>query len=179
MDRVSVVGSSGSGKTTVSRALASALGVPVLELDAVFHQPGWTPRPDPEFQDMVRSFVAGDRWVVDGNYSGHGMGDIVWPRADTIVWLDPPRRVVMRRVVIRTLRRVATREVLWNGNREPWSNLYSLDPAKNIITWAWTRFERMRDRYERMMADGTWSHAEVIRVRTGPEWRRLRARVGA
>lgn len=173
MRRVVVVGSSGSGKTTVAGELASRLGVPHLELDSVFHQPGWEPRPDPEFQEVVRGFVTGDRWVVDGNYTSHGTADVVWPRVDTIVWLDPPRRVVMRRVVGRTLRRVVTREELWNGNREPWTNLYSLDPQKNIVMWAWTRFDHVRQKYERMIGDGTWGHARVMRLRTAREVSRL------
>ena len=101
----------------VARALANRLGIPHLELDSIFHQPGWEPRSDDEFRAEAAAFVAGERWVVDGNYTSHGVTEIVWPRADTIVWLDPPRRVVMRRVVSRTLRRVVTREELWNGNR--------------------------------------------------------------
>lgn len=171
MLRVSVVGSAGSGKTTVARALAEHLGVPVLELDSVFWQEHWGKKPDPEFQADVRSFVAGEHWVVDGNYTSHGVADIVWPRADTIVWLDPSRPVVMRRVVGRTLRRVFTREELWHGNREPWTNLYSRDPYKNIIVWAWTRFDRVRERYERFSKDGTWAHARVVRLRSGRDVR--------
>jgi len=69
-------------------------------------------------------------------------------KADSLVWLDMPRRTVMRRVVVRTIRRVATREELWNGNREPCSNLYSKDPEKNLVVWAWTRYDHVRDKYE-------------------------------
>ena len=97
------------------------------------------------------------------------MREALWPRADTLVWLDLPKSVIMRRVVQRTIRRAITREVLWNGNREPWANLYSLDPEKNIIVWSWTRFDHVRAKYETCMIDGTWSHAEVHRLRTHSE----------
>ena len=179
MRRVSVIGSSGSGKTTTARALAERMGVPWLELDSVFHQPGWQPRPDPEFQADVESFVDGDGWVVDGNYTSHGVAQIVWPRADTIVWLDPRRAVVMGRVIRRTVRRVITREELWNGNREPLSNLYSRDPEENIIVWAWTRYDHVRRKYERMAGEGTWDHARVVRLRTGREVREFVASVAS
>lgn len=175
MERVAVIGSSGSGKTTMARALAERLDLPHLELDSVFHQPGWTPKPDHEFQAEVAAFAATDRWVIDGNYTSHGAVEIVWPRADTIVWMDPPRRVVMSRVIRRTMRRVATRQHLWNGNRESWSNLVQRDPEKNIILWAWTRFHTTRDRYDSRAVDGTWAHARVVRLCSRREAKRFLA----
>ena len=87
-------------------------------------------------------------------------------QADTVVWLDPSRLTVLRRVVPRTLRRVITREELWNGNREPWRNLYSPKPEDNVIVWAWTRHPHTRRRYEDMLIDGTWTHLRVVRLRT-------------
>ena len=89
MQRVSVVGVPGSGKSTVGRLLAQAIGAPFTELDSVFHRPGWT-HPDREkFRAEVAQVVAGERWVIDGNYSA--VQDLVWARADAVVWLDPPR----------------------------------------------------------------------------------------
>lgn len=150
----------------MARAVAESLGLPYLELDCVFHLQGWRPKDDEAFRAEVAAFVAGDRWVVDGNYTSHGVAQLVWPRADAIVWLDPPLRTVMRRVVSRTLRRVFTREELWNGNREPWTNLYSPNPEKNIILWAATRHAPTRRKYAEMLTDGTWGHLTVFRLRT-------------
>ena len=65
--RVSVVGTSGAGKSTLARALAGALDAEFLELDSVFHQPGWVPLPREEFRRRVAAAVAGERWVIDGN----------------------------------------------------------------------------------------------------------------
>lgn len=116
-------------------------------------------------------------WVVDGNYVSHGVQDLVWPKADTVVWLDHSRPVVMTRIVWRTLRRVLTREELWNGNREPWTNLYSSDPEKNIVLWAWTRHEAKQLKYERCEMDGTWAHLDVYRLRTPRQAERFLATV--
>ena len=65
-----------------------------------------TPLPLDVFRDQVTAAIAGDGWAVDGNYSV--LRDLIWDRADTVVWLDLPRPVVMRQVVARTLRRMAT-----------------------------------------------------------------------
>jgi adenylate kinase family enzyme len=165
--RISVVGNSGSGKTTVAAALAAALGVPHLELDSVFHQPGWVPLPEEEFRRRVAEFVAAGRWVTDGNYSA--VQDLIWARADTVVWLDPPRYRVMRQVIWRTLRRATLRVELWNGNRERWANVLRADPKESVIAWAWTRHHYTRQRYERAQADPANAHLAFIRLRTPGE----------
>jgi adenylate kinase family enzyme len=162
--RVSVVGNSGSGKTTLARAIAAGLGVPHLELDAVFHQPGWQPLETGLFRARVAEFVAADGWVVDGNYSA--VQDLVWQRADTVVWLDPPRRQVMRQLLGRTLRRMATRQELWNGNTEPWRNLTTLDPERSILAWAWTRHSTYAQRYRAAAQDPANAHLRFVRVPT-------------
>jgi hypothetical protein len=65
---VSVIGSTGAGKTTFGRELARRLNVPFVELDSIYHQANWTPLPDEDFRRAVAGRIAGDSWVVDGNY---------------------------------------------------------------------------------------------------------------
>jgi adenylate kinase family enzyme len=175
MQRVSVVGNSGSGKTTIAAELARLIGAPHLELDSVFHQPGWVPLPEPEFRTRVTELIAAPRWVVDGNYSA--VRDLVWSRADTVVWLDLPRWQVMRQVVGRTVRRAARRAELWNGNVEPWSNFLHLDPERSIIAWAWTRHHVYRDRYLRAMIGPEYAHLRFIRLSSADDVRALLAAV--
>ena len=155
MQRVSVVGVSGSGKTTVARALAARLGVPHVELDSIFHQPGWVGLDDVEFARRVTAATAGECWVVDGNYSR--IREIVWSRADTVVVLDLPRWRVMSQLLVRTLRRGWTGEELWNGNRENLANLIRRDPEANILLWSWTNHAKNRRRYRLAASDPRWS----------------------
>jgi adenylate kinase family enzyme len=164
---VSVVGNTGSGKSTVARALAASLGVANVELDALFHLPGWQQLPPDEFVAAVDSRTAGDGWVADGNYSD--TLDLVWSRADTVVWLDLPRRLVMRQVLGRTARRVARREELWNGNRERLRSVLNPDPHESIIRWAWTRHSIYAERFASRTADPRWEHLEVVRLRSRRE----------
>jgi len=167
VQRVSVVGNSGSGKTTLGAALGRALGVPHLELDSVFHQPNWEPLDRDEFRRRVGEFIAADCWVIDGNYSA--VRDLVWARADTVVWLDLPRSRVMRQLLWRTIRRGALRMELWNGNREQLSNLFKADPQESIVAWAWTRHRVYQDRYLAASRDPANAHLEFVRVRSPRE----------
>jgi adenylate kinase family enzyme len=162
--RISVVGISGSGKTTVAARLAAGLTVPHLELDGVFHQPGWQPLPLADFRAAVADFAAGDGWVIDGNY--RAVQDLVWARADTVVWLDPPRWRVMSQLAARTLGRMARRTELWNGNRESWAGLFRADPEQSILRWAWTRHGPTRDRYRRARADPANARLRFIHLTT-------------
>jgi adenylate kinase family enzyme len=167
MHRVSLVGVPGSGKTTVGRRLAASFGIPFVELDSIFHQPGWVELPVDDFRKRVTEALTAPAWVVDGNYSA--VRDLVWQRADTVVWLDLPRRRVMYRIILRTVRRALTREPLWNGNREALSNFYRLDPTKNIIRWTWVKYADNIERYGTAMQDPAYSHLTFVRLRSQHE----------
>jgi adenylate kinase family enzyme len=168
---VSVVGVSGSGKSTLGRELAARLAVPYAELDAIFHQPGWTPLPEEEFRRRVTAIVSGQGWVIDGNYSA--VRPLVWERADTVIWLDPPRRTVMRRIIWRTIRRAAGRTELWNGNRERWRNLFTWDEQESVISWAWHHYPIYRKRYAAAARDPRYAHLTFSRIATRADARQL------
>jgi adenylate kinase family enzyme len=114
-----VVGVSGNGKTTLSRELAARLGVRYIELDALFHLPGWQEENDETFRRKVETAIASDGWVVDGSYTGK-LGDFVLSRADTVVWLDQPLPLVIFRLTQRAIRDILTKRDLFNGNRQTW-----------------------------------------------------------
>ncbi len=144
--------------------MARALGAPHIELDGIFHQPGWTPLDDDAFLARVNEATEPTRWVVDGNYST--VRDLVWDKADTVVWFDLPYVTVMARTIRRTVRRTVTRQELWNGNREPWSNLWSFNPEKSIVAWAATRHGVYRRRYTAAEDDPRWAGLRFVRLRS-------------
>ncbi|MDX2394903.1 MULTISPECIES: adenylate kinase [unclassified Streptomyces] len=164
MERVIVAGISGSGKTTMATALAARLGLPRTELDGLYHGPQWVKRP--EFEDDVATFSAEPRWVCEEQYYST-LGGLLWTRADTLVWLDLPRRTVMWRVVRRSVLRVVTRRELWNGNRETLRE-FLFDP-EHPMRWAWTRHSVRRAAIgERLAAH---PHLAAIRLRSAREVR--------
>jgi adenylate kinase family enzyme len=127
-----VAGSSGSGKSTLARHLAAVLELRYVELDALHHGTNWTPRP--EFLEEVTRFAAGQRWVTEWQY--RAVRDLLAERADLLISLDLPRRLVMRRVARRTLSRRLRHVKLWNGNVEPPLRTIMSD-RDHIIRWAW------------------------------------------
>jgi adenylate kinase family enzyme len=150
VQRVAIVATaSGCGKTTVGRSLAAILGAPFVELDAIHWQAGWRELDADDLRQRVAPLVAGDAWVIDGSYRGK-LGDLVLEAADTVVWLDLPRRIWLPRLVVRTLRRVILREVLWNGNRESlWNALVGFD---SLFRYALANERPRRHRYPRELA---------------------------
>lgn len=131
MDRIVIIGPPAAGKSTLAARIADRFAVPHLELDAIAHGPGWASTPPEQFRTALGERAESGRWVSDGNYFDRA--DWLWEQADTIVWLDLPLWVVVPRMVRRSLRRILTKEELWNGNREQWSALVGRD---SLVLWA-------------------------------------------
>jgi adenylate kinase family enzyme len=175
--RVVIVGSSGSGKSTMARALAQALGVPHIEMDALNWQPGWRDlaiQEPEEFLRRVAEAAAGDAWVMDGNYSK--VRSALWPRATAFIWMDPERWVVMHQVIWRSFNRAVTKQELWpgTGNKELFRRW--LD-REHPIRWAWDNFASNRERYGKAFAGGTFEGRPAYRVGSHADARRLIARL--
>lgn len=174
MHRVAIVGSSGAGKSTIAAELADLIDASVIELDDLMHGPNWTPTPTPEFRAKVAAAISdaegpdgGGGWVTPGNY--RNVADMVQRRADTIVWLDLPRRTVTRRLVLRSIRRLVTRAEVCNGNRETLRNLLSRDPERNVVLWSWQHHDQYQEIYETYADGDFWSGADIHRLRSPSE----------
>ena len=166
--RISIVGCSGAGKSTLARRVAGTFGIPTLELDALHHQPNWTPLPEPEFRDQVRSFMtARGSWVIDGNYQA--VLDEVWHDATHAVWLHPPRWLATWRVGRRSIRRGLGRTHLWNGNRERVRDLFSLDRERSMVVWTWTTHPERAQRYAQRFESPDWRRLDRRRLTRASE----------
>ena len=161
--RLVVVGTSGAGKTTIARQIASILDVPHIELDSYRYGPNWTKTPDDVVRDRLSEALRAEAWVADGNYYRIAR-DVVWPRATTVVWLDYSIHVVMWRLFGRTMRRAILQEELWNGNRERlWWHFVTRD---SLFLWAlkthWSRRRTMPAAFARP----EHAHLDVAHLRS-------------
>jgi adenylate kinase family enzyme len=128
--RVHIVGASGSGTTTLGRALAGRLGCPHLDTDDFF----WLPS-DPPFQHVrdrsARQALLGHAlarrrgWVLSGSLCG--WGDVFIPQFELVVFLWVPADVRIARLRARERAR-------YGSAIEPGAPLH--DRYVRFIAWA-------------------------------------------
>jgi adenylate kinase family enzyme len=164
--RVSVVGSTGTGKTTYARQLAEILEVPHTELDAIVWQPNWTLLSREEFRARVAERLAAPGWVVDGNYGGAEVRPMVWALSDTIIWLDFSLPVIYRRLLRRTIDRIRDGQELWpgTGNRETIRNAFF--STESLFWWALKTYRRRKRSYTALFARPDYGHITRLRFRS-------------
>jgi adenylate kinase family enzyme len=168
MRKVAIISSaSGSGKSTLGRELASKLGVPFVELDALVHGPNWRETPDEELKSALEPILSADGWVIDGNYT-HKLGNLIVDDADTVVWIDLPIRIWLPRLLSRSYRRLRGYEPLWNGNRETISAV--LWGRDSLVGYALRMHFRRRREFPVALANHP-----VVRLRTVAEVEAFRA----
>jgi adenylate kinase family enzyme len=167
-ERIVVVGISGCGKSTVARALAGGHDLAHIELDSLYWGPNWQPKPEAEFKSLVESAVMSPQWVVDGNYSV--VRELVWPRAQAIVWLNLSLPAALWQVFRRTVARVVLRQRLWHGNRESVARSLS---KHSILRWVWSMHGRRQAEFSRIRAANTYTNLVWFELRSPSEVRRL------
>lgn len=158
LKRVSVVGTSCSGKTTFAKNLVQILGVKYIELDAIYWLPDWVERPNDEFLNLVEKAAAKDIWVFDGNYTR--TRETVWGRATAIVWLNYSFPRTFYRALNRTTRRAITGETMWAGNRETFKKAFL--SRDSILLWVLQSYQKNRRRYSKIFQGNELSEKAVF-----------------
>ena len=137
MDRVLVIGPCGAGKSTLAVELGQRLSLPVHHLDQLHWQPGWVEGSREDLAEKLDVILAGERWLIDGNYGGTLARRLA--RADTVVYLDYPILLCLRRLIGRVWRfRGQTRPDMTEGCPE------RFDPGFFFYVLMWNRGPRLR-----------------------------------
>jgi adenylate kinase family enzyme len=159
LNRIVVVGTSGSGKSTLAERICQSGNYKNIELDALHWKANWQSTSPEELREkLIREIEDCDRYVIHGNYSS--IRDLIWRNVDTVIWLNYKKRIVMWRVIKRTIRRIVTKEKLWNGNVETIKN--SILAKDAIINWAWTTYSKRKEQYEKLTKQNPYQIENIV-----------------
>src|ERR1700734_3295546 len=109
MKRVVILGRGASGKSTLARRLGSITGLPVIEADKIFWQPGLIPTARERWVAIQEEIVAEDRWIIDGDLGRYDAVEVRLRAADTIILLD----FSLLRCGLQAMRRSPERSDFW------------------------------------------------------------------
>ena len=109
MKRIVILGRGASGKSTLARKLGEITGLPVIELDKVFWQPGLVAMPRDAWAAVQQELVETDAWIMDGDLGPYDAVDVRLRAADTIIFLD----FSLLRCALRAARRSRERIDFW------------------------------------------------------------------
>ena len=163
MQRIAIIGPSGSGKSTLARTLGEHTGLPVFHIDSIHWKPGWVESDQAETRAAVEGIARGEQWILDGNYSSSFAERMA--RADTVIFLDLPRRRYFPRIFRRMLR--------YYGRTRP--DLGPDCPERfdwEFVVWVWNFHRDSRHRILDAL-DRTDGNFTLYTLRTPAEVRRF------
>jgi transcription termination factor Rho len=163
-DRVVIVGRTGSGKTTLGREVAAALEAKHVELDSLYFGADFSTAPLDVLRARTSEAIAGERWVTDGNKSA--VRDLVWPRADTIIWLDYPVVVSLWRLTRRARGRASSLHASATESGDKAGLPKQLLAAAKGVVKALRSHAGQRRQYPQMFAMPENQHLAVLRLRS-------------
>jgi adenylate kinase family enzyme len=161
--RVVVVGVTSSGKSTLAEALAKRFDLHYIELDALHWEPDWKGAPLEVFRAKVESATRAEKWIVAGNY--HVARDLIWPKAEAVIWLDYPLLTLLGQLTRRTLRRWWTQELLWGTNRERLWMHFRLWSTDSLYHWLFKTYWRRKREYPILFSQPEHQHLKLIQFR--------------
>jgi len=165
--RVVVVGVTSSGKSTLAEKLARRFGLDYIELDALHWEPNWQSATLEVFRARVAAATQAEKWIVAGNY--RVARDLIWPRAEAVIWLDYPFWTVLRQLTWRTFHRWWTQELLWGTNRESLRDHFRFWSKDSLFNWLFQTYWRRKREYPMLLSQPEHQHLKLIRFRNPKE----------
>lgn len=165
--RIVVIGTTSSGKSTLAKRLAEKLSLDFIELDALHWEPNWKEAESEVFHARVDSATKSDGWVVAGNYKE--VHDIVWPRAEAVIWLDYPFWTIFWQLTRRTFTRWWRHELLWGTNYENLWSHFKLWSEESLYNWLFKTYWRRKKEIPLQFALPQHAHLKVIQLKSPKE----------
>lgn len=158
--RIIIVGTTSSGKSTLAEQLANIFEYDFIELDAFHWEPNWQEAPLEVFRERVDKATNSPGWVVAGNYQK--VRNIIWKKAEIVIWLDYPLAIVFWQLTRRTFKRWWTQELLWGTNRENLWTHFKLWSEKSLFHWLFKTYWRRKREYPVLFSLPEHHHLEII-----------------
>ena len=170
-NRVVVIGVTSSGKSTLAEKLAKRFNLHYIELDALHWEPNWQEAPPEIFRARVKAATHAEKWIVAGNY--RAVRDLIWPKADAVIWLDYSLPRVLWQLTRRTFIRWWTQELLWGTNREPLLTHFKLWSQDSLYHWLFKTYWGRKREYPVLFSEQGYQHLKLIQFkhpRETDEW---------
>lgn len=165
--RAVVVGVTSSGKSTLAEMLARRFDLCYIELDALYWEPKWQPAPLEVFRARVEKATQAGKWIVAGNY--HVVRELIWPKAEAVIWLDYPFLTVLGQLTRRNLKRWWTQELLWGTNHEPLWKHFKLWSNESLYNWLFQTYWRRKREYPMLLSQPEHRHLKLLRFKNPKE----------
>jgi adenylate kinase family enzyme len=161
--RLIILGVTSSGKSTLAENLAKRCGLNFIELDALHWEPNWQSAALETFRERVEKATQAEKWVVAGNY--HTVRDLIWPKAEVVIWLDYPLLTVLWQLTRRTFKRWWTKELLWGTNHEPLLKHFKFWSQESLYNWLFQTYWRRKREIPILMSKPENGHLKWIRFK--------------
>jgi adenylate kinase family enzyme len=165
--RIVVIGTTSSGKSTLAKQLAEKLGGDYIELDALYWEPNWIAAELEVFRQRVETATSSQVWTVAGNY--RGVRDLIWYKAEAVIWLDYSLPFLFWCLLKRTIHRWLTQEELWNGNRETFWWHFKIWSDESLFHWLFKSYWRRKQEIPQLLALEEHAHLKVFHFQTPNE----------
>ena len=157
MNRILIIGSSGSGKTTFAKQLSEKKGIVCYDLDEYYWLPNWQCRDLTAFQVQVDAIINKPQWIISGNYSA--VRNSIIEKADTIIWLDYSFIRCFYQAFCRSLKRAWKKEPCCNGNYESFRQTFL--SKHSPLLWIIRSHARYRKEYNELFQSNI-KHNKVL-----------------
>jgi adenylate kinase family enzyme len=167
--KINVIGPSGSGKSTLAKEISNTLSIEYIEMDKLFWKANWKESTKEEFLNNLEDALAGESWVLDGNYTS--AIPVKWKRSELIVWIDLPFHLVFWQALCRAIKRIVSKKELWaeTGNIETFKRTFL--SKDSILLWTIQTYPKVKKRFESYMNDKKYSHLFFVRLKSRKETR--------
>ena len=161
--RIVVIGTTSSGKSTLGKLLSEELKLDFIELDALHWEPNWKEAEDEVFRERVRLAIKSNTWVVAGNY--RVVRDLIWTQAQIVIWLDYPLHILLWRLLWRTIQRNFSQELLWGTNRDKFWKHLKLWSEESLINWLFKTYWRRKREIPVFFTQPQYEHLQLLRFK--------------